>query len=103
MYRAATLSYNTIFEECRTPPILKPHETSIVDSGCTGHFMLVNAPCLKKNQYQHPLTVRLPNSATMESTRTATLDISELNKAACIALFFGYADPLLTFSRTTVQ
>jgi hypothetical protein len=67
------------------PPLLKPHETAIVDSGCTGHFMLVNAPCLNKVKSQNPLTVQLPNRATMESSHTAALDIPELNAAASIA------------------
>jgi hypothetical protein len=50
--------------------------------------MLVNAPCLKKVKSQNPLTVRLPNGATMESTHTAALDIPELNKYASIAHIF---------------
>jgi hypothetical protein len=74
-----------MFEDCRPPPpLLKPHETAIVDSGCTGHFMLVNAPCLDKVTSQNPLTVRLPNGATVESSHTAALYIPELNKAASI-------------------
>jgi hypothetical protein len=77
-----------MFEDCKTTPLLKPHETAIVDSVCTGHFLLVNAPCLSKVKYQNPLTVFLPNGATMESTHTAALDISELNKAASIAHFY---------------
>jgi hypothetical protein len=67
------------------PPLLKQHETSIVDSGCTGHFLLVNAPCLNKVKSQNPLTVRLPNGATMESSHAAVLYIPELNNAAYIA------------------
>jgi hypothetical protein len=77
-----------MIEACRTPPLLKPHETSIVDSGCTGHFLLVNAPCLNKVKSQTPLTVRLPNGAMMESSHTATLNIPELNAAASIAHVF---------------
>jgi hypothetical protein len=77
-----------MFEYCRTPPLLKPHETSIVDSGCTGHFLLVNGQCLNKFKSQNPLTVRLPNGAIMESTHTASLDIPELNKSASIAHIF---------------
>jgi hypothetical protein len=77
-----------MFEDCRTPPLLEPHETEIVDSGCTGLFMLVNAPCLRKVKSQNPLTVRLPNGATMESTHTTVLDIPELNKDASIAQVF---------------
>jgi hypothetical protein len=53
-----------------------------VDSGCTGHFLLVNALCLNKVISRTPLTVRLPNGATMESSHTAELDIPELNAAA---------------------
>jgi hypothetical protein len=59
-----------------------------VDSGCTGHFLLVNAPCLNKVKSQNPLTVRLPNGATMDSSHTAALEIPELNKAASISHVF---------------
>jgi hypothetical protein len=85
---AATLNNKTMFEDCRTPTLLEPHEKEIVDSGYTGHFLLVNAPCLSKVKSQNPLTVRLPNGATMESTHTSGLDIPELNKAASIANIF---------------
>jgi hypothetical protein len=37
---------------------------------------------LNKVKSQTPLTVRLPNGATMESSHTAELDIPELNAAA---------------------
>jgi hypothetical protein len=59
-----------------------------VDSGCTGHFLLVNAPCLNKVKSWNPLTVRLPNGATMESSHTAELDIPKLNAAASKAHVF---------------
>jgi hypothetical protein len=36
-----------MFEDCRTPSLLNSHETAILDSGCRGRFLLVNAPCLK--------------------------------------------------------
>jgi hypothetical protein len=73
-----------MFEACRTPPLLKPHETAIVDSVCAGHFLLVNAPCLNKVKSQTPLTVRLPNGATMESYHTAELNIPQLNAVESI-------------------
>jgi hypothetical protein len=85
---ATTLNNNSTFEVCRTPPLLKQHETAIVDSGCTGHFLIVNAPCLNKVKSRTPLTVRLPNGATMESSHTAELDIPELNDAASKAHVF---------------
>jgi hypothetical protein len=59
-----------------------------VDSGCTGHFLLVNAPCLNKVKSWTRLTVRLPNGATMESSHTAELDIPELNDAESKAHVF---------------
>jgi hypothetical protein len=71
-----------MFEVCPNPPLLKPHETEIVDSGCTGHFILVSAPCLNKVKSQTMLTVRLPNGATTESSHTAEFNIPELNTAA---------------------
>jgi hypothetical protein len=71
-----------MFEVCRTPLLLKQYETAVVDSGCTGHFLLVNAPCLNKFKYRTPLTVRLPNGATMESSHTAELNTPKLNAAA---------------------
>jgi hypothetical protein len=74
-----------MFEVCRTPPLLKPHETAIVHSRCTCHFLLVNAPCLNKVKAQTPLTVRLPNGATMESSHTAELKILALNASASSA------------------
>jgi hypothetical protein len=77
-----------MFEDCRTPPLLEPHETATVDSGCKGHFLLVNAPCLNKTKSQNPLTVRLPTGATIDSTHTAALNIPELNKAASVAHVF---------------
>jgi hypothetical protein len=59
-----------------------------VDSGCTGQFTLVNAPCLNKVESRTPLTVRLPNGATMESSHTADLDIPKLNADASKAHVF---------------
>jgi hypothetical protein len=73
-----------MFEVCRTPPLLKQHEAAIVESGCTVHFLLVNAPCLNKVKYRTPLTVLLPNG----SNNTDEFDISELNDAASKAYVF---------------
>jgi hypothetical protein len=67
-----------------------------VEYGCTGHFLLVNAPCLNKVKSRTPLTVRLPNGATLESSHTAELDIPELNAAASKAhVFPGMANHYL--------
>jgi hypothetical protein len=85
---ATSLNNNSTFEVYRTPPLFKQHESAIVDSGCTGHFLLVNAPCLNKVKSRTPLTVRLPNAATMESSHTDELEIPELNAAASKAHVF---------------
>jgi hypothetical protein len=94
-----------MFEACRTPPLLKPHETEIVESGCTGHFILVTAQCSNKVKSQTPLTVRLPNGATMESSHTAQLNIPHLNAAASLAhVFPGMAnDKLLPLPQPPVR
>jgi hypothetical protein len=85
---ATSLNNNEKFEGFRTPPLLEHHQTAIVDSGCTGHFLLVNAPCQHKVKSQNPLRVRLPNGDTMDSTHMASLDIPELSKTASIAHVF---------------
>jgi hypothetical protein len=79
---ATTLNNRSTFEVYRTPPLLEQHKTAIVDSGCTGRFLLVHAPCLNKMKSGTPLSVSLPNGATMESSHTAELDIPELNAVA---------------------
>jgi hypothetical protein len=76
-----------MFEDCQPPPLHKSHETAIADSGCTGHFLLANAPCVNKVKSQTPLTVRLPNGDTMESSHTTDLDIPEMNAATSKAHF----------------
>jgi hypothetical protein len=59
-----------------------------VNSGCTDHFLLVTAPCLNKVVSRNPLTVRLPNGATVDSSHTADLDVLELNAATSKAHVF---------------
>jgi hypothetical protein len=67
-----------------------------MESGCTDHLLLVDGPCLNKVRSRTPLTVRLPNGATMESSHTAELDIPKLNAAASKAnVFPGMANKSL--------
>jgi hypothetical protein len=96
MCQGNILNYNSTYEVCQTPPLLKQHETTIVDSRCTVHFLLVNAPCLNKVKSWTPLMVHLPNGATMDSSHTAELDIPKLNAAASKAhVFPGMANHYL--------
>jgi hypothetical protein len=80
------------FQACRTPPLLQHQDTVIVDSGCTGHFLLINAPFHNKTKYINPLRVRLPNGSTMEPTHTASLDIPELSASAMAHVFPAMAN-----------
>jgi hypothetical protein len=73
-----------------TPPLLYHDETVIVDSGCTGHFLLIDAPCRNKIKVKNPLRVRLPNGETMDSTNTSSLDIPEISEAASVEHFPPY-------------
>jgi hypothetical protein len=75
-------------DDCRTPPPLKHNDTALVESDCTGHFILSNDPCLNKTLTSNYSTVILPNGQTMKSTHTATLDIPQLNKSAKEAHIF---------------
>jgi hypothetical protein len=76
------------FEDCPTPPLLHHNDTDIVDSGCTGNFLLINAPFRNKTKYDNPLILILPNGDTMDSTHTASLDIQELSEVASISHVF---------------
>jgi hypothetical protein len=85
-----------MFEVCRTRHLLEQHQTAIVDSGCTGHFLLMTSPCLNKVISRNPLMVRLHNGATMEYSHTADLDIPGLTTATSKAnVFPGMAHPSL--------
>jgi hypothetical protein len=59
-----------------------------VDSGCTGFFWLINAPCRNTKKSINPLQVRLPNGAIMDKTHTSSLDIPELSATAAVAHVF---------------
>jgi deoxyxylulose-5-phosphate synthase len=48
-------------------------------------ILLINAPCKNKLKSKNPLTVRLPNGATMESTHTASINIPESSRSESIA------------------
>jgi hypothetical protein len=83
----ATLKHNSgKFDDFHIPPIIHHHDTA--DSGCKGHFLLINAPCHIKTKFINPLRVKLPNGDTMDSTHTASLDIPELSNDSSVAHVF---------------
>jgi hypothetical protein len=88
LLEATSKDNSETFDDYRTPPLIMNNETALVDSGCTGHFLLSNAPCLNKKVTSNLLTVRFPNGQTMESTHTAFLDIPELTRPPQQLIFF---------------
>jgi hypothetical protein len=58
------------------PPNIAP--TAILDSGTTGHYLLLDAPCTNKQPTARPLQVKLPNGHTIESTHTCELHLPGL-------------------------
>jgi hypothetical protein len=76
------------FEDYNAPPLLEHHDTSILDSGGTGHFLLINNQCCNKTKYASPLCVRMSIGDTMDSKHTALLKIPELYEAASLSYVF---------------
>jgi hypothetical protein len=62
--------------------------TAIADSGCTGHFLQVDSPCLNKTPTSNGLRVLLPDGSTIQATYTALLDMPNLPIAARQAHIF---------------
>ena len=61
---------------------LAHNETAIADSGCTSHFLGLNAHCTNIQKCAPGVTVKLPNNMAMEATHTALLDMPSLPIAA---------------------
>jgi hypothetical protein len=79
-----SLNNSKFFEDFHTSPLLERHETAIINSGCTGHFMLSNVPCRITAISQNLFRVIFPNDETMDSTHTASLDMPGLSEAASV-------------------
>lgn len=62
--------------------------TAIADSGCTGHFLQIDSPCLNKTPTSNGLRVLLPDGSTIQATHTALLDMPNLPIAARQAHIF---------------
>jgi hypothetical protein len=65
---------------CTASP--QSNSTALLDSGCTGHFLVFNAHCKGEKLAESPLGGRLPNDAIIVSTHTATLYLPSLPTAA---------------------
>jgi hypothetical protein len=62
----------------RLPKQLTLGHTAILDSGTTGHYLLLAAPCHNKQPATRPLQVKLPNVHTIDSTHTCELNLPGL-------------------------
>jgi hypothetical protein len=62
----------------RLPKKITVGHTAILDSGTTGHYLLLTAPCHNKQPVTHPLQVKLPNGHTIDSTHTCELNLPGL-------------------------
>ena len=51
---------------------------AIIDSGATGHFLVIDAPALNKEVALNPIKIMLPNGKMLISTHTCNLDIPEM-------------------------
>jgi hypothetical protein len=49
--------------------------TAILDTGCSGHYLAPNAPCINKHEAHPSISVELPNGAILHSSHTATVDL----------------------------
>ena len=58
---------------------------AILDSGASSHFMVTDAPVIEKEKATAPLSIQLPDGASVTSSHTCLLDIPQLPKAARIA------------------
>jgi hypothetical protein len=63
-------------------PSPQSKSTAILDTGCTVHFLIANAPCKEKQVAGPPLEFRLPYDAVIAYTHTTTLDLPSLSTAA---------------------
>ena len=76
-----------------SPPLVSPPPTfyqkhvTIADTGCTGHYLMTNAPTTNSQPTTEGITVQLPDGSTMVSTHTAYLPLN-LPPEACVAHLF---------------
>jgi hypothetical protein len=84
-----------------SPPTNLLPTDAIADTGATSHyFQLANAPFRDIVPVQQPISVRLPNKATMHNTHEGYLDLPNLPAAAGnVYLFPALQLSLLSFGQ----
>jgi len=68
----------------RRPHILN-QASALSDSGATSHFIIESAHVTNKQVALHPITITLPDGATLQSTHTCNVDIPWLRREATTA------------------
>ena len=71
----------------RSPPPTNTNH-AIADSGCNGHFIMIDGPCSDIQPATTPIHVQLPDSNTITSTHTGLLQMPSLPLAARRAHLF---------------
>ena len=67
----------------QTPALPKESPTALCDSGATSHFITDDVThVLNKQTATNPITITLPDGATLRSTHTCELDIPTLRSSA---------------------
>jgi hypothetical protein len=83
-----------------TPTNSEPVQHAISDSGATSHFMVQGAPVINIAVDLDPITITLPDGATLQSTNTCNLDIPWLPTAVTAAhIVPGLSHSLLISTR----
>ena len=47
----------------------------VLDSGATGHFLVIDATATKVTPAENPVTVTIPDGSTLKSTHVRVLDL----------------------------
>ena len=80
-----------------TPPL---YQHAIADTGCTGHFLVVDSPCTNQQHSANGIHVTLPNRQTIQATHTCELDQPQLPGGARTAHKFPHlAHPLVSIGQ----
>ena len=64
------------------PAIIPPTTTAIADTGATSNFFTIDTPVINRRIATAPISIQIPNGATMQSTHEAELDLPALPLAA---------------------
>jgi hypothetical protein len=70
----------------RTPHTLT--SSAIAETGCSGHYLMMNSPCSNAKPTKNGVSVLLPDGGTIRATQTAKLPIKALPYAAQQAHLF---------------